>query len=437
MLIKFFNSGKGDPHKAVRYLLAPCDHSGRPRDEVVVLRGDPKTFADLAASLPFVERFTSGVIAWAPGDQPTAAEIQEVCERFEDLAFAGLGGERVCHTIVSHGDHVHFLVARVDLETGKSFNIAPPSWRKDFDHLRDHFNHLRGWARPDDPDRRRAVQYDSGLRRRCASIYRQAEANASELGFELADVCLSMGVEPDPKLAIGERVIAQVMNGGVKNRQDVLSLLSQYGQVTRVGDDYLSIKHFDSGMKMRFKGLAFEKDFDATKLLERERVPLSYAGGLPNQDAAKMARAATDRATLRRAAFYQGPTRKPRRPKKQATTVLPSPKPTMHPVPLLPPKEDADERNHDLAIEGIEEAFRATRSAIARFVITCRAALKRYRAVGKQLLESQRALLSAERTCLDIERESLNAERPVAERQQEKRLTNAVTIPTANPAGKF
>ena len=45
--------------------------------------------------------------------------------------------------------------ARVDLETGKSLNIAAPGWQKTFDALRDWQNHENGWSRPDDPERAR------------------------------------------------------------------------------------------------------------------------------------------------------------------------------------------------------------------------------------------------------------------------------------------
>ena len=53
---------------------------------------------------------------------------------------------------------MHILAARVDLETGKSLNIAAPGWQKTFDALRDWQNHENGWSRPDDSERARDVQ---------------------------------------------------------------------------------------------------------------------------------------------------------------------------------------------------------------------------------------------------------------------------------------
>ena len=93
--------------------------------------------AEIADGLPFRHRYVSGVIAWAPDDGPTDAEISQVLDRFEELAFAGMDGGRYCWAAVQHRDadgavHVHILAPRADLATGKSFNIARPGWERDY-----------------------------------------------------------------------------------------------------------------------------------------------------------------------------------------------------------------------------------------------------------------------------------------------------------------
>ncbi len=45
--------------------------------------------------------------------------------------------------------HLHILVPRFELTSGKSLNIAPPGHQKYFDALRDYFNIKKNWARPD------------------------------------------------------------------------------------------------------------------------------------------------------------------------------------------------------------------------------------------------------------------------------------------------
>ena len=46
---------------------------------------------------------------------------------------------------------------RIELDTGKALNIAPPGHEKYFDPLRDYFNYSKGWSRPDDP----TLQHDT------------------------------------------------------------------------------------------------------------------------------------------------------------------------------------------------------------------------------------------------------------------------------------
>ena len=126
------------------------------------LRGNPEQAAAVADSLEFEHKYTSGVIAWAPEDVPSDAQISRVVDEFEKTAWAGLEPDRYAWSAIEHrradgGVHVHVLAARVDLETGKSLNIAAPGWQKTFDALRDWQNHENGWSRPDDPARARDV----------------------------------------------------------------------------------------------------------------------------------------------------------------------------------------------------------------------------------------------------------------------------------------
>ncbi len=158
MHVKFLAHGTGSARNAANYLLGERDAAGKPREGVEVLRGDPNEVADVADTLEFEHRYTSGVIAWAPEDQPTDEQIGAVPDAFEDTAWAGLEPDRYAWAAVLHrerggGAHVHVLAARCDLETGRSLNIAPPGWEKTFGPLRDAFNHEHGWARPDDPAR--------------------------------------------------------------------------------------------------------------------------------------------------------------------------------------------------------------------------------------------------------------------------------------------
>ncbi len=124
-------------------------------DDVTVLRGDPDQVAAVSDSLEFDHKYTSGVIAWAPEDQPSAQDIDRVLDEFEQSAWAGLAPDRYAWAAVQHraatgGVHVHVLAARCDLETGKSLNIAPPGWEHTYGPLVEACNLDHGWSRPDD-----------------------------------------------------------------------------------------------------------------------------------------------------------------------------------------------------------------------------------------------------------------------------------------------
>ena len=163
MHIKFLAHGTGDPRRAVAYLTGVNDYNGLRRESVKVLRGNPSLVGELAANLRTVHRYTSGVIAWSHVDAPTPAEIEAVLHDFERVAFAGLSYDQYAWSAIQHVDndgstHVHVIAPRVELRSGRALNIAPPGWESSFDPVRDAWNHAKGWARPDDPARARALQ---------------------------------------------------------------------------------------------------------------------------------------------------------------------------------------------------------------------------------------------------------------------------------------
>ena len=151
--VEFIARGGGSAKAAADYLLGKRDAAGQLREGVEIRRGDPDVVAAVADSLEFKHKYTSGVIAWAPEDRPTDAQIEAVLDKFERTAWAGLEPDRYAWSAVEHrerggGVHVHIFAARCDLETGKSLNIAPPGWQQTFGPLRDAFNHEHGWSRP-------------------------------------------------------------------------------------------------------------------------------------------------------------------------------------------------------------------------------------------------------------------------------------------------
>ena len=235
---------------------------------VEVLRGNPDQVAAVADSLRFKHRYTSGVIAWAPEDRPSDAQIGAVLDDFGELAFAGLSPDRCCWSAVLHrepdgGVHVHVLAARCDLQTGRSLNIAPPGWLNDYRPLRDMHNLEHGWADPDDPARRRALAEPSfELKRRKAAL-RQGREFASD------------------REGITALLTEAIEDGLIADRADVARHLSELGEITRQGKDYISLKPHGAARAIRLRGAIHEAEFDVEQWLSVQRADPAVSAGRP------------------------------------------------------------------------------------------------------------------------------------------------------------
>ena len=201
MHIKFIRPGRSG-QKAVAYLLKK-----RPDEEVIVRRGEPVFFVALADSLGYKNPYSSAVIAFAPEDQPTEEQIEEVIEAFQRTAWPGLEDQDFCVLVVEHRKkdgkrtHLHFLIARHHISRGIHYNPAPPGWQKRYRLLRDYLNLKYGWARPDDEERARKVIPGylafPGVAAEKRQVLAWAEAIA-EMGLgteEIAEVARARGAE--------------------------------------------------------------------------------------------------------------------------------------------------------------------------------------------------------------------------------------------------
>ncbi len=249
MLVKFLARGTGSVQAAVDYLTRELDSQGEVRDDVTVLRGDPDQVAAAADALAFDHKYTAGVIAWAPEDQPSDQAIDRVLDAFEQTAWAGLDPDRYAWAAVRHRDadggvHVHVLAARCDLETGKSLNIAPPGWEQTYGPLVEACNLDHGWSRPDDPARARAQQPGH-----------HAYLKAAALRAGIAQ-------EADPRDQIRDYLLQGVEHGKVQDRAGVVAALQQAGfDVPRQGDHYVTVRDPDTEKRWRLKGTLYEHDF--------------------------------------------------------------------------------------------------------------------------------------------------------------------------------
>ncbi|NJO98993.1 MAG: relaxase/mobilization nuclease domain-containing protein, partial [Pleurocapsa sp. CRU_1_2] len=249
MLVKFFNRGTGKGQTAVDYLLKEKDANGvkrEPRPEL--LRGDPQQIIQLIDSLDFKHKYRSGVISFAPGDAPTSKQLEAVMDSFEKTAFTGLDSDRYSILWVKHTHtkdnrvELHFITPRVELTTGKSLNIAPPGWENYFRPWRDYWNHSQQWASPDDPARART--YHPGY---------QALIDAADQRLQLAGK--SIQTKEDSRKIITNYLTQNIQLGRVTNRMDAIDILEKSGfQITRTGEDYITVFNENLGKKLRLRG---------------------------------------------------------------------------------------------------------------------------------------------------------------------------------------
>jgi len=240
--MKVFPHGTGSGNAAVDYLTR-LDYEGRADNPPKVLRGDTEQTKQIINSLDTKWKFTAGVLSWHPEDIVSVAQEEAIMNDFEELAFAGLDKDAynilwVRHKHANHHE-LHFVVPRVELNTGKAYNACPPNWQKDFDVFRDMHNVRENWARPDDPNRTRAYAPEN------TNLHK---ARLKRWGLDLDD-------RAQAKQAIHDYVMSQIEQGAVENRSDIIAILQNAGlTINRQGKGYISVKDTETEAKFRLKG---------------------------------------------------------------------------------------------------------------------------------------------------------------------------------------
>ena len=214
---------------------------GKLRNPAPVALSDNRTAVEYAiAHSPHQYKYSSGVIAYAKEDNDrlnaNPAIAQEFRELFEDLVFAGLPREDrliewVQHTHEGNLEN-HFVIPRINLQTGKYFNPHPPGAEKDFNAVRDYLNAKYQLASPDDPKRQRKI-----------------------------DQRPPRGPYPDLKIYLSNVIADMAADGELTSRQQVIDWLNQkdtrqlYGIVSvEAKRDYLRILTQGRPKAIRLRG---------------------------------------------------------------------------------------------------------------------------------------------------------------------------------------
>ncbi|MCU4622597.1 mobilization protein [Acinetobacter radioresistens] len=297
--IKFLEHGKGSAAHASAYLLERLDHRGNVRAGVQVLLGDATTFNAICHASPHLWKYTSGVIAWSKDDDPTDAQIMEVLTDFEEHSFAGLEQSQyhlfaVLHTDDDGSKHIHVLAPRLDIQSGKSLNIAPPGHEKHFDALRDYFNTKYQWSRPDDLLLMQTTQEPNHV----AKINAQAEKLYAREDF----IAL---IKKQFCKTIDNHVKTLLKTQTIQNRADIVKCISQLKAVKSVDQskEYLAVELIN-GKTHRLRGDFYHEQFEIGLYSERLRAA-AESRKAPNELAAALSDADQFRETYRakRAAY--------------------------------------------------------------------------------------------------------------------------------------
>jgi len=251
MIIGFSKYGHGGSGPALDYLTGYLVN-GEARDpKPEVLRGDPKAVAEIIDSVPFKCRYSSGVLSFAAEDRVTPAMQEDIMDRFESAVFAGLPPDRRSIVWIKHADkgrtEMHFVVPRVDLGTGKSLNIAPPTpaSRHLLDTLREAINRRYRFRDANDPECARKVSLPAHVAKLAAQAKRHGQS-----------------AKVDIRETIAEQLQKQAEAGTVTSRAGVVRFLKDQGfTIARAGVDYLTIVRPDTGERVRLTGNLFRENF--------------------------------------------------------------------------------------------------------------------------------------------------------------------------------
>lgn len=285
MLWKFLKHSTGDPREAVRYLLSKRERNGQLRHGVRILAGSADEFIAVTTNSPHKHKYKSFVMGWADEEAPTIAEIRAEIRRWEQVAFAGLERDQytyfaVLHESVAGGHDLHILTPRVELRSGRSLNISPPSKAAEraFTLAQDVANAARGWASPSDPTRARLVRPTSPAAFEDAALIRAG---------------LRLGRRPETQIT--DWLVRGIQAGQIQTRTDVVTSLAGLGPVTREGADYVSVKLPGRERALRLRGLVYERDLAPRRILARLSGPNGLAERGPDWRGGKRDPAAAER----------------------------------------------------------------------------------------------------------------------------------------------
>jgi len=244
MIVKFFkNSGVGQSSDVMNYMLG----RDRMREDAKILKGSEVITAAIIDQSLYARKYTSGCLSFSESDIDLDTK-KELMDSFESTLMSGLEKHQYNILWIEHRDkgrlELNFVIPNIELTTGNRlqpyYSLADKplvnAW-KDIQNIE------RGFSDPNDPMNQQLLTKDSNLPRSSA----------------------------EAKALITEALELKAIRGEVKNRDDVVNALTDFGfTVVRTTDQSISIANpEEGGRNIRLKGYLYERDFTTGEELQR------------------------------------------------------------------------------------------------------------------------------------------------------------------------
>lgn len=244
MIVKFF-SGRGRASSS-RSCKACIDYLlNKPDNHAKTLQGNPRLTQAIADGLAFKNTYTAGCLSFEEKDIPEHQKL-EIMTRFENSLLAGLDQDQYNISWVQHTDkgrlELNFVIANVNLETGKRLQpYYDKAHRPLVENFKQVINHEYGLTDPNSPDKKKTLISNNRL-----------PSNKKE-ALQL----------------INDGITAQIRQGRIKNREDVINCLEEAGfEIARITPKNISIK--TTGQNLRLKGAFYEQSFKFSEDLSED-----------------------------------------------------------------------------------------------------------------------------------------------------------------------
>lgn len=255
MIVRVFNAGISRGESPINYLMGDRDHTGQPRSVAPeIIEGNPDLTVAVINGIQRKHKYVSGAIAFRDNEQPTREQMRDVIQSFKQTVCPGLGPRNVNALFVLHRDkgntEIHFILPMTEMQTGKRMNIHPPGQQniRLYEAFTKVTNHRLGYAQVV-PDPLKLALSD----------FERYTADGKR--------------DRSNKLYLHHRLTKAIRTGQIAGRDQLCDFLSsEYGvEITRKGQDYLSMKFPGAAKAKRFRGPLYRADADYRQIVIQAR----------------------------------------------------------------------------------------------------------------------------------------------------------------------